>query len=252
MVALEGGRFVEATESSETPSEHDEGVYIVEAVEMRNRLEELSAVRVLRSRLAPFERLEGRARHHASHSPAYPSVGAILLGFACAYSRLTRRCEYLRRRRWDRLVYRMACDGTARMQCAEFAVRLFAEVGLVIEIPCPTVHVVADVRQRQPDLLQVQLPPRVANRARRRAALFGASSARRELAATMRIRLDRSVQRDYAGLIVPADLERSRSFDLVVEVARLRRGLEVTVGDSAPTAASAEARFSLREPRAQS
>ncbi len=225
LVVVRGRRLVQATDVALTPVETDEGVFIVSYDEFRLKSGRLSDVRAIRPESVDEGRLSDAAEYLIEHSPTYPSVGAIILGFCCAAARLVAALPPRFKTTVIRHQFRLVADGPTRMHCAEFAVRLYEAAGIKIRFTSPVLDdIIAHSRTERPDLLSMQLecrrarvgvwPDRLGG-----AAVYGV----RTTVATVRERFESSTERDHAGLVLPADLERSPSFRPVFDATR-RRG----------------------------
>lgn len=224
MVALGNGLFIQATDVALTPPETDDGVVMLTYEQFWKKAMALSDVRAIRPNGIDHDRLRQAAEYLFEHSPTYPSVGAIVLGFCCLTSGAVSALPTTVKARIVRRQFLLVADGTARMHCAEFAVRLYAEAGVEVEFNGP---VLADVIDHsltlRPELLTLGLErrralPGVWPKPLRDAAVYAV----RESVATLRHRLDPSVERDHAGLILPADFERSPTFAPVFDATRRR------------------------------
>ena len=225
LVVVGHDRLVQATDIALTPPETDEGVFELSFAEFRNRTSTLSDIRVVRPHAIDAERLGRMADHLIEHSPTYPSVGAIVLGFCCAAARIVARLPPAVKACVIHYQFRLAADGPGRMHCAEFAFRLYDQAGVTVKLSSP---VLADVieysRASRPELLTPRLERRRAEagdwpKPVTRAAVYAV----RESVTTLRDRLDAGIERDHAGLVLPADLERSPTFRPVFDISRRRR-----------------------------
>ncbi len=229
MIVLGDRRLIQATDISLTPPENDEGVFTVTFRDFRTKTATLSDIRVVRPASLDTERLGRIADYLIEHSPTYPSVGAILLGFGCAITRFVAVLPPAAKDWIVRQQFRLIADGPTRMHCAELVVRLYDAAGLSIELATPVLaDIIAHSRGLQPRLLEVELEKRQAVSGvwpspLPRAALFAVHG----VATTLLARLDLSVERDHAGLVLPADLERSPTFAPVFDITRRRHRWEL-------------------------
>ena len=222
MVVLGGGRLIQATDLALTPAETDEGVGMVSYDEFWSRTTALSDIRAIRPIAVDQSRLKEAAEYLFEHSPTYPSVGAIVLGFCCLTAGIV---SGLPAKIKSRIVHRqllLVADGPTRMHCAEFAIRLYTQAGVEVELREPVLAAVIDHSLAlRPELLTLRLEKRRAFAGVWPAPLHDAAAYTiRESVATLRDRLDPSIERDHAGLILPADFERSPTFAPVFDVTR--------------------------------
>lgn len=228
-VVLGDGLLVQATDVSLTPPEDDEGVFPLSYEDFHRKTAELSDIRAIRPGSVDIGRLRQAADYLMEHSPTYPSVGAILLGFGCAAARIVACLPSVVKAPLVRYQYRLIADGPTRMHCSEFAFRLYAAAGVAVRLTSPILaDIIAHSRAHRHELLELRL-----ERRRATTGVWPDSIPRsvgfaiRGAVTTLFGRLDARIERDHAGLILPADFERSPSFAPVFDVTRRRRAWHV-------------------------
>ncbi|MDH3300667.1 MAG: hypothetical protein OES24_09200 [Acidimicrobiia bacterium] len=211
MVVLRDGHLIQATDIALTPPEDDEGVVVLSYEDLHERSSRLSGIRAVRPNSIDIGRLCRTADHLVEHSPTYPSVGAIVLGFCCAAARLVAGLPPSIKGHIVRYQFRLIADGPTRMHCAEFAFRLYAAAGVRVELDAPVLADVIDHSLRhRPELLELRLRRRRAASGEwpnplPQAAAYGVHGS----VTTFLARLDPGIARDHAGLVLPVDFERS-------------------------------------------
>lgn len=225
-VVLGNGLLVQATDVSLTPPEDDEGVFSLSYGAYHDKTASLSDIRAIRPDSVDAGRLRRAADYLIEHSPTYPSVGAVALGFSCAAACLVARLPSPIKQAIVRYQFRLVADGPTRMHCSEFAYRLYAAAGVAVGLTSPVLADVIDhsLAHRQ-ELLELRLGKRRATsgvwpESVVRSAYFALQGS----VTTFLGRHDRSIERDHAGLVLPADFERSPSFTPVFDVSRRRQG----------------------------
>ncbi len=224
MVVVHERWITQATDVALTPSEDDEGVFRLTIEQFRAETSKLSDVLALRPRQVDVDRLCEAADYLYEHSPTYPTVGAVVLGFCCATARLVAGLPPALKARIVAYQHRLAADGSTKMHCSEFAFRLYLAAGLAVELASPVLQeVIGHSTARQPEIVGLPDTPRRAEkgwwpRSPGRAARYAVS----ESLSTLRQRHDPAIVRDHACLVLPADLERSPTFTPVFDVSRHR------------------------------
>jgi len=171
------------------------------------------------------ERLAIAAEHYVTHSPTYPSVGSIFLGFACLHSRAAKRVPVLANGRAMSFGYRLAADGTEKVQCAELVVRLLADSGTEAEFVDPAINqMIGFAKTTTPQLSEQPQTPRIASSGTWPAGVARAARyALAESIRTLRARHASEAQRDYACLVMSSDFEASPSFETIYVTAERPR-----------------------------
>lgn len=225
-VVLGDDRLIQATDVALTPPEDDEGVFPLSYEDFHEKTATLSDIRAIRPSSIDVGRLQQTADYLLEHSPTYPSVGAIILGFCCAIAWLVAMLPPAIKSRVVRYQFRLIADGPTRMHCSELAFRLYAAAGLAVKLTSPVLgDVIEHSRAHRTELLEPRLEPRRATSGVWPSRFGGAARyAIGGTVTTIRARLDPSTERDHACLILPADFERSPTFVPVFDISRRRDG----------------------------
>ncbi|MEM7271958.1 MAG: hypothetical protein AAF547_02655 [Actinomycetota bacterium] len=222
-VVIPGRRVLEAANGPFTMHEDDGGVSDLALDAFWDRAARLDDLEVRRPRGLDVDAFGSVARWLLDHAPpSYPTVGAPILGVCCAGARLTDRLPVRARTLVAKTQLRLVADGPDKVQCAEIAYRLYDAAGLEVELVEPLLGPAIDhIRARQPNLLPLARTPRTGDETPRPAGVRQVPTVVKELVVTLRQRVDRSIPRDHAGLILPDDLKRSPTFDRVVAMRRV-------------------------------
>lgn len=225
-----GDRILESADTSFTVTEFDEGAYAISLDEFWTRAGRLDDLTALRPRSLDTDRFELVTDWLLRYPPPYPTLGAPLLGFCCALAPLVDAAPTWVRDRLAALLVRVAADGPIHAHCSEVIVRVYEAAGMEIDVEQARLkHLIEYARRDQQDLLPLTCALRPHTSGAWPTDLRGMVSVAGDLGRTVKRRWDKTVPRDYGGLLVPADLRRSTSFEpLFSLVKRDHKWIDVT------------------------
>ena len=150
-VIIEADLFTESNDLAYTPSEYDGGVCYITAGDYARRADTLRNVTLLRPRTVDLDRLRAAAKRYVDCPAPYPSLGIAVMGpskwSAEAVALISNRISHIDRfpfrqmhsglERFGDRHLKFVGDGPRRIQCAEYAYRLYTDAGVDINLQEP-------------------------------------------------------------------------------------------------------------------
>lgn len=150
-VVIDAELFTESNDLAYTPSEYDGGVCYLATGDYVERADTLRNVTLLRPRTVDLDLLAAAAKRYVACPAPYPSLGIAVMGpskwSAEAIALISNRIAHIDRfpfrqmhsglERFGDRHLKFVGDGPRRIQCAEYAYRLYSDAGVDIQLHQP-------------------------------------------------------------------------------------------------------------------